>query len=452
MNEDIDTQAPYWTEEEADDAWLTRLSFENVPQHIEAIEELVRELEVKFPVRYINEYRHQTTQLILNLLKSEDDDRGLAISLDQNRKKAIVNAQTEFGFSHRILSNLRTLLHSEDLISVEEGRRAFAGKKGRATQIRATAKLIARLCPGGIIFDHYPNYIPIEFRFSDDKHRKGTAKKKKKTKPDFAWPSQPPKLPVPEMDRFNAINNKLRKHRWPMQGPIRRIYNYDIMLGGRIQCRFQQMKKTWMDPKNPAAKPEVGRLYRYRDFHIDGQPVAEIDIKSCHLRMASHIAGIDVARDPYQEIAEIAGCYRASVKAVMTVAFGATSRLEAQQAVGDHRKSKKGNLVVPKKVFDAIADAAQQLYPQVKLFEGYGLMWFTLEGSIALDVIENALEQGFAVLPLHDAVICPEDKIEVAQDLLIEAWKNNVATEFKPEIEILRYRELREYKEQQRTR
>lgn len=437
MNEDIDTQALYWAEEDADDAWLTRLSFENAPQHTEAIEELLRELEVKFPVRYINEYRHQATQLILNILKSEDDDRGLAISLDQNRKKAIVNAQTEFGFSHRILSNLRTLLHSEDLISVEEGRRGFAGKKGRATQIRATAKLIARLCPDGIHFDHYPNYVSVEFRFEDDGK-----------KPKFAWSAPPPKDRPPELDRLNAINNKLRKHRWPMQGPIRRIYNYDVMLGGRIQCRFQQMKKTWMDPKDPTTRPEEGRLYRYRDFHIDGQPVAEIDIKSCHLRMASHIAGIDVGRDPYQEIADIAGCDRASVKAVMTVAFGARSRKQACYAVSDSRRKRRGQLVVPKKVFGAIADAAQALYPKVKLFEGYGMMWFTLEGSIALDVIENALEQGFAALPLHDAVICPEDKIEATQVLLIEAWKNNVRTEFSPAIEILRYRELREYKEQ----
>lgn len=438
MNEDIDTQAPYWTEEEADDAWLTRLSFENVPQHIEAITSLIDELGAYFPTRYISEYRHQATQLVLNLLKSEDDERGLAISLDQNKNKAIVKAQTAFGFTHRILSNLRTLLHSEAWITVQEGRRGFGGKKGRATQIRATAKLIDRLCPDGIHFDHYPNYVPVEFRFEDDGK-----------KPKFALSGPAPEGHVQEIDRLNAINNKLRKHHWPMQGPIRRIYNYDIMMGGRIYCRFQGMKKTWMDPKDPTAKPVVGRLYRYRDFHIDGQPVAEIDIKSCHLRMASHIAGFDVGRDPYQEIADIAGCKRNSVKAVMTSAFSSNSRLSTQKAVGDYRRSYQGELIVPKKRFDAIADAAQIRFPQIKLFEGYGMMWFALEGSIALDVIENALEQGFPVLPLHDAVICTEDKIEATQDLLIEAWKKNVGTQFKPEIEIIRYRELREYTEQQ---
>ena len=162
--------------------------------------------------------------------------------------------------------------------------------------------------------------------------------------------------------------------------------------------------------------------------------------------MASHIAGLAVGRDPYVEIAEIAGSDRASVKAVMTVAFGASCRKKACKAVSDSRRKYHGLLVVPEKTFNAIAEAAQALYPQVKLFEGYGMFWFTLEGNIALDVIENALEQGFPVLPLHDAVICPDDKIEATQNLLIEAWKDNLGTEFTPEIDVIRYKELREYK------
>ncbi len=425
------TITPLQAEEDADDAWLTRVGFQNIPGHENEVKALLTELEAAFPVRYLDQYRHQGTQFLINVLKAEDDDRGLAVSKDQDTKKAIVKAQNEFGFTFRILRALLLLLKKEGLIEIEEGRRGRGDKKGRTTQIRATKKLIDRLCPDGFHYDHFPNHISVEFRFNDDGR-----------KPVFSWSHPAPKGRVPEMDRLDAINVKLRKHSWPMKGPIKRIYNYDIMQGGRIQCRFQRMKKTWKDPLAPTAQPEPGRLYRHRDFRIDGQEVVEIDIKSCHLRMASQIAGVDVGRDPYQEIADQAGCSRAEVKAVMTSAFGARTRLDAQRAVGDGRRAYKGLVVVPKATFDAVVEATTTLYPKVELFIGHGMLWFTLEGSIMLDVIENALEQGIPVLPLHDAVICPEANAKVVLELLTKAWMKNLNTPFTPEIEILRYKDL----------
>lgn len=425
------SMTPLQAEEDGDDAWLTRVSYQNIPRHEKEVKALLSELEADFPVRHLKEYKHQATQLLINVLKAEDDDRGLAVSRDQNKKKGIVKAQNEFGFTFRILRALLSLLEEEELIDIREGRRGIGDKKGRTTQIRATKKLIDRLCPDGLHYDHFPNHISVEFRFDDDGRR-----------PQFSWSHPAPKGRVPEMDRLDAINVNLRKHSWPMKGPIKRIYNYDIMQGGRIQCRFQGMKKTWKDPLDPTKQPEQGRLYRHRDFRIDGQEVVEIDIKSCHLRMASHIAGVDVGRDPYQEIADQAGCSRNAVKAVMTNAFGARTRLQAQRAVGDQRKAYKGLLVVPKGAFEAVVEATEKLYPNVELFIGHGMLWFTLEGSIMLDVIEKALTKGIPVLPLHDAVICPEANEKMVTELLIEAWMENLNTPFRPEVEVIRYKEL----------
>jgi hypothetical protein len=206
------------------------------------------------------------------------------------------------------------------------------------------------------------------------------------------------------------INAYLESHTWPLKGPLTLKYKSSPMEGGRIYTAFQSLPSR--------------RYHVRQNILLDGEPVCEVDFNANHLRLNLAIHGIDAGEDPYLEIAELAGrnTTRDHVKAFITVAMGASDRDEAMAAAM--------TLKVSRTRFPHIEAAALELFPQLELFTGFGVMAQALEGQILIKAMQYAMETDVPMLPLHDAVIVKRKDSEVARKALYRAWCEQVGGVF----------------------
>lgn len=210
----------------------------------------------------------------------------------------------------------------------------------------------------------------------------------------------------PDIKAMAEINSFLESHTWPLKGPLRLKYKSSPMQGGRIYTAFQSLPSR--------------RYHVRQNILLDGEPVCEVDFNANHLRLNLAIHGIDAGEDPYLEIAELAGknTTRDHVKAFITVAMGASDRDEAMAAAV--------NLKVSRTRFPHIEAATLELFPQVELFTGFGVMAQALEGQILIKAMLYATQFDVPMLPLHDAAIVKRKDAEVARKALYRAWCEQV--------------------------
>lgn len=214
----------------------------------------------------------------------------------------------------------------------------------------------------------------------------------------------------PDVVAMNTINEYLKSHTWPLKGPLRLKYKSSPMQGGRIYTAFQSLPSR--------------RYHVRQNILLDGEPVCEVDFNANHLRLNLAIHGIDAGEDPYLEIAELAGrnTTRDHVKAFITVAMGANDREEALAAAM--------TLQVSRTRFPHIEAATLELFPQVELFTGFGVMAQALEGQILIKAMLYAIQSDVPMLPLHDAAIVKRKDAEVARKALYRAWCEQVGGVF----------------------
>lgn len=206
----------------------------------------------------------------------------------------------------------------------------------------------------------------------------------------------------PDVSRVKKINQFLKDHHWPQRGPIRVMYKKNPVYGGRVYTRFQNM------PKSMRAQ-----------MRIDGKETVELDYKSNHLMMLIAMLGQPLPDDPYQEIAARAGSSRDQIKAFITASLGADSEQKAFNSL----KGKRFN----KELFNKIKVATTSLYEGLPLFKGLGVMLQSLEGQIALDIMEAGVNEGIVVLPVHDSFITTIDNEEWLWHQMSKHWGINVA-------------------------
>ena len=214
----------------------------------------------------------------------------------------------------------------------------------------------------------------------------------------------------PDVVAMNTINEYLKSHTWPLKGPLRLKYTSSATEGGRVYTAFQSLPSR--------------RYHVRQNILLDGEPVCEVDFNANHLRLNLAIHGIDAGDDPYLEIAELAGrgTSRDHVKAFITVAMGASDREEAMAAAM--------TLKVSRTRFSHIEAATLELFPQVKLFTGFGVMAQALEGQILIKAMLYAMETDIPMLPLHDAVIVKRKDSEIAMKAMYRAWCEQVGGVF----------------------
>lgn len=227
---------------------------------------------------------------------------------------------------------------------------------------------------------------------------------------DFPYKAESLSEDHPDVSRVKKINQFLKNHHWLQRGPVRVMYKNNPVYSGRVYTRFQNIPKAMR-----------------AQMRIDGKETVELDYKSNHLMMLLAMLGQPLPNDPYQEIASRSGTSRDQIKAFITASLGADSEQKAFNSL----KRKKFD----KELFNKIKAATNSMYEGLPLFKGVGVMLQSLEGQIALDIMEAGANEGIVVLPVHDSFITTVDKEEWLWNQMTNQWANNVKERAKTKVE-----------------
>lgn len=219
------------------------------------------------------------------------------------------------------------------------------------------------------------------------------------------------------MDRLNLFYMKHVVEPMPVRG-FKRIFNngespqFDWDQGGRLYAvagSYQTMRKA------DRAK-----------LTIDGEPTAEIDVRASFISILSAMRGmqLDPTTDPY----EIEGLPRPLVKAVVTMTLGhdrfhARWPSEVKRRLEDTLGVALGKTYPLAKVLPLVVDKL----PALRDWGSSNISCFDLqfaESEGLLSAVERlAYDHGVVGLPLHDSLIVPVSRVQLAKGVLVDAFE-----------------------------
>jgi hypothetical protein len=369
------------------------------------------------------QYRNTVGALVADLLKAQSNTKAEGFCYRSTDKQAFCDTVG----SSRAYETIRRHWATLGLLEYRNGFTPtgdFDGSyrlRGWAARLRATPKLLALAAT----FDVSPSNVAEHF-LVDHSASFPIILRKQKT---WSHTGQAQRVRIERTAQVlelaaevREINKTLAKHTYSFgEAPIfRRVFNnadadplgYRWNQGGRLYAAGASSYQSLTATERLA-------------FRIDGEAVAEIDIKASHLSVFYGLLGVpfDSSSDPY----EIPGMPRDIVKAFITAAFG------------------KGELPSgwPKALVKAYEDKGIDLrkgYPikqqRERILERHPILsqlreknidWATLQFWESLGVIQTLRElmqdHGIPALPVHDSIIVKRSDVEFAVECLTEMFE-----------------------------
>ncbi len=301
------------------------------------------------------------------------------------------------GFSQRRMQRIVEVLLDHDVMLL--GRLGYIdhreGRTSQASQYYPTESFInnytSSLYTG---FGDFDNYQALKFENFDE----------------VDMPSQS------EMDRQESIirryNEYMRHHTWAMKNPSSRSFKDFVGRSGRINNYFQTLANR--------------RLPLRKSTMLDGVAIAEPDFSCNHLRMASYLVGEQLPADPYSVIASDTGLTRDVIKAVITKCIGALNLSQKGGIVMESLKPERGRVAVSADEFSAALASIERHYPWVAkeqlLFNDVGTRMQYLEGEIALEMLQWAVEEDVPLVAVHDAYACKSSDEDRVYKQMLNVW------------------------------
>jgi hypothetical protein len=107
------------------------------------------------------------------------------------------------------------------------------------------------------------------------------------------------------------------------------------------------------------------------------------------------------------------------VKDFITKAMGSANEHESRESF---IKSKGTSIPL----FNCIKEATYKRYPNVVLFDGWGIKAQGLEGEILRKVMVEGVSLGISSVPVHDALAVNHDHADWAQKAMARVWADVV--------------------------
>jgi hypothetical protein len=211
------------------------------------------------------------------------------------------------------------------------------------------------------------------------------------------------------------------------EGYIRIFQNGDDLgfawnFGGRLYStppatNYQQLNKT-----------------KRLKMTINEEAVAEIDIRASYLTIfhALHGVPLDLQRDPYQ-LPGLGTAGRDAVKMWMVATFGNTKPLSRwpRELIANYEDEHRGKFDRAKYPVKVVGEKAVARHPLMAKWgqplDGRVLTWadlMFLEGSVMVSAMLNLKrEHGVPSLAVHDSLIVPRSKIDVATSVLSNCFE-----------------------------
>lgn len=346
---------------------------------------VLEESKLKLRGTYIDKYRRHYLLLLLNLARSLLCRQWLLIPMNSGAYKPGSNPHRN-GFNLRYMKDIIETLYGSDLIHMKKGKKY--NNQPQLTAIQPSERYGPELClmaleseseftgeyvsVSKLISGYNPSQISID-QFRQD-----------------------------QVD-MDAINSFMQPHSWPMKGPMKRIYSGEIGLSGRIYCDFQRIPK---------------RTVRIRPTSlIDEEPIAEVDIKSSHPRLAAQVfERIRLPRGFYNEVALDTGVFVSKVKGYFRVALSSGTR---KSALGAFTNMDQINTALD---FNLLEDWVRRNLPNIPLYESWSKIAMNLEGEMVKYVMLLGVKYQKVVLPIHDAIAVKVRDAEWAKNAMHLAW------------------------------
>lgn len=363
-----------------------------------ALKNLLTELIGSHPTKLTNDQKHDLRdvyrQILLNVVYNSI--RRVYTALPRGTQSFQKGSYwSSCGLTYKFTVPALDRLSEDGLIVQSKGVYNGPGGFSRLTRIFGTDKLAQRVDAENIA-------EAVDFGWDEDAAQVVLT--------DFPYKADTLSEDHPDVSRVTRINKFLKDHHWQQRGPVRVMYKKNPVYSGRVYTRFQNM------PKEMRAQ-----------MRIDGKETVELDYKSNHLMMLIAMLEQPLPDDPYLAIASKSASSRDQVKAFITASLGADSEVKAFNSL----KRKKFN----RELFNKIKVATTSLYEGLPLFKGVGVMLQSLEGQIALDIMEEGAREGIVVLPVHDSFIATEDNEKWLWDQMVKKWANHVANGTKTKVE-----------------
>lgn len=174
-----------------------------------------------------------------------------------------------------------------------------------------------------------------------------------------------------------------------------------------------------------------GLAKRCADITVNGEAVGEVDISASHLTLFHALLDqpFDARHDPYF----IDGFPRAIVKAWVAQALGSGNPRPFQwskTATAEYEDELAGLELRDDYPVREVGAAVTAKHPALINLKTSGLSTLTLQFHEA-EILRLAMEdlmlrQHVPVLPIHDALIAPRSKLEVAKEAIINAFRDHV--------------------------
>jgi hypothetical protein len=334
---------------------------------------------------YVDKYKRHYLLLLLNLARSLLCKEWLLIPMNSDAYKPDSDPHRK-GFNLRYMKDIIDTLYDSELIHVKKGKKY--NKQPQLTSIQPTELYGPELC-----------LIALE----SEKEFTGENVILSKPIPGYS-PSHSSDLQfAQDQADMTTINTFLQPHSWPMKGPMKRIYSGEIGLSGRIYCDFQTIPK---------------RSVRIRPTSlIDEEPIAEVDIKSSHPRLAAQIfESIRLPRDFYNQVSLATDVFASKVKGYFRVALSSDNR---ESALGAFVKMDQINTTLD---FNLVEGWMGDNLPNIPLYQSWSKVAMNLEGEMIKHVMLQGVKDNKVVLPIHDAVAVKVQDAQWAKDSMHRAW------------------------------
>lgn len=212
-------------------------------------------------------------------------------------------------------------------------------------------------------------------------------------------------------------------------GGLRRVYN-----DGDLPQKRWRRGGRYYSRKGAERYELMGEFGRVETILLDGEIVGEVDVRASHLAVLHGVLGLpfDPGRsDPYA----CGNVHREAVKAFLTASLGLGHlnlkrwSLRSKDAYEEKTGGRKLN---EDYIVEEVRSAVLDRYPCLDRIEELGINSLDLqwhEAEVLTLAIESLMARNVPSLPVHDALLVPEAKLEEAKAALRRAFATHFETE-----------------------
>ncbi|WP_323785520.1 hypothetical protein [Thalassovita sp.] len=332
------------------------------------------------------------------------------------------------GISGDILKIIRALSAAK-LIEIDIGFWDRKTGRRRKTRIRATCKLLHRLCQ-----------LPPNISEDAINHPTVVVKDRNTKIPVSTAPFENDPEIIKERETLDLYNATIRHHHINLAGCQANYITVEDQNGNPHQHNVQRTQLYAVFHRQSDGVLVYGRKHgafwqsipsRLRQLiRIDDHETVELDYSAQILNIAASLQGIQLASDPYDILISPKLSHqanRALVKKAVVIAVNTSSRKKAMSAMRglkSDQPQRYASLSFSNAFLDRLFDTIFDKHPFLRevTFKDHGMSLFRQDAEIARQIIQTCLDKDIVVLPIHDGFIVQKRHQDTLHQIMADVW------------------------------